>query len=137
MLDPVLIDTGPLVACFNPDDQDHQSCLDKIRLLKGRRLVTSMAIVTETLYLLDFSVLNQEKFLRFIAAELVEVLEFKSDDFLFMADLIKKYQDCPMDFGDATLMVLANRLKTRQIFTLDTHDFRIYRTDRNQTFEII
>lgn len=137
MLDPVLIDTGPLVACFNPDDQDHKACLDKIRLLKGRRLVTSLAIVTETLYLLDFSVLNQEKFLRFIAEGLVEVLELKPDDFLLLADLMKKYQDCPMDFGDATLVVLANRLKTRQVLTLDIHDFGIFRTDRNQAFEIV
>ncbi len=137
MLDPVLIDTGPLVACFNPDDHDHKTCLDKIRLLRGRRLVTSLAIVTETLYLLDFSVANQEKFLRFTAEGLVEVLEFKPDDFLLMADLMKKYQNCPMDFGDATLVVLASRLKTRQILTLDARDFGIYRTDRNQSFEII
>lgn len=137
MLDPVLIDTGPLVACFNPDDQDHKPCLEKMRLLKGRHLVTSSAIVTETLYLLDFSAENQEKFLHFMAAPIINILELTPEDLIAIAHLMKKYRDCPMDFGDATLVVLANRLKTRQIMTLDIHDFSIYRNDRGKTFEII
>lgn len=135
MLDPVLIDTGPLVACFNPDDQDHHPCLEKMKGLRGRRLVTTLAIVTETLYLLDFSLNNQQKFLQFIAAKIVEVVELAPDDFVKIADLMQKYRDCPMDFGDATLVVLSIRLQTRQIFTLDHHDFDIYRTFRGQSFE--
>lgn len=137
MRDPVLIDTGPLVACFNPHDSEHASCLEKLRLLKGRRLVTTLAIVTETLYLLDFSLSNQKKFLQFLATGVIELEELEPDDFLTLADLMQKYQDCPMDFGDATLVVLANRLQTHQIFTLDHHDFSIYRTHRNQHFERI
>lgn len=137
MLDPVLIDTGPLVACFNPDDKDHQPCLDKMRLLKGRRLATTLAIVTETLYLLDFSPENQEKFLCFMASGIVDIPELQPEDLKRAADLMKKYRDCPMDFGDATLVILANRLKTRQIVTLDERDFSVYRTDRDKPFEII
>ena len=135
MKDPVLIDTGPLVACFNPDDQDYRLCLEQMRDLKGRRLVTTLAIVTETLYLLDFSLNNQQKFLQFMASGMIEVLELAADDFLSIADLMRKYHDCPMDFGDATLVILANRLQTRQILTLDSRDFGIYRTDRGQSFE--
>ncbi|MBI2339038.1 MAG: PIN domain-containing protein [Deltaproteobacteria bacterium] len=137
MLDPVLIDTGPLVACFNPDDRDYQPCLDKLRLLKGRRLATTLAIVTETLYLLDFSLENQEKFLHFMSAGVVDIPEFKPEDLKKAADLMKKYRDCPMDFGDATLVILASRLKTRQILTLDSRDFTVYRTDQGKPFEIM
>lgn len=137
MKDPVLIDTGPLVACFNPHDRDHHSCLEKVRNLKGRRLVTTLAIVTETLYLLDFSLHNQQKFLQFMASGVVEVVELAAEDFSEMATLMQKYCDCPMDFGDATLVILANRLKTRAILTLDHHDFDIYRTNRGYSFEKI
>lgn len=137
MLDPVLVDTGPFVACFNPNDNDHKPCLERIRLLKGRRLVTSLAIVTETLYLLDFSVENQEKFLHFMAAGVIDILELEPKDLVTAAGLMSKYHNCPMDFGDATLVVLANRLKTPQVFTLDHHDFNIYRTDKGKPFEII
>ena len=135
MLDPVLVDTGPLVACFNPDDRDHHACLERLRRLKGRRLVTTLAIVTETLYLLDFSLNNQQKFLQFAASGVLEILEMSPEDFLAISNLMQKYRDCPMDFGDATLVILSGRLKTRQIVTLDHHDFDIYRTSRGQTFE--
>ncbi len=137
MLDPILVDTGPLVACFNPDDQDYHSSLEKMRHLKGRHLVTNLAIVTETLYLLDFSLSNQQKFLQFVASSVLEIVELAPEDFSTMADLMQKYRDCPMDFGDATLVVLSGRLKTRQILTLNRRDFGIYRTPRGQTFEII
>lgn len=137
MLDPVLIDTGPLVACFNPNDGEHAACIEKLRFLKGRRLVTTLVIVTETLYLLDFSLSNQKKFLQFMASGVIEVEDLDTDDFLAAAELMQKYHDCPMDFGDATLVVLADRLQTRQILTLDHHDFGIYRTGRSQRFERI
>ena len=135
MLDPVLVDTGPLVACFNPNDREHSRSLEKIRSLKGRRFVSTTAIVTETLYLLDFSLKNQQKFLQFISSGVIELLDLTSEEFLKISDLMEKYQDCPMDFGDATLVVLSHRLKTRQILTLDHHDFEIYRTTLGRPFE--
>lgn len=135
MLAPILVDTGPLVACFNPDDQEHHPCLEKLRSVKGRRLVTTLAIITETLYLLDFSLSNQQKFLQFVASDVLEVLELDADDFLKISLLMEKYRDCPMDFGDATLVILSGRLRTRQILTLDHRDFGIYRTPFGQTFE--
>lgn len=137
MLDPILVDTGPLVACFNPDDQDHKPCLEKLRTLKGRRLVTTLAVVTETLYLLDFSLRNQQKLLQFTASGVLDILELAPEDFLTIADLMEKYRNCPMDFADATLVVLSERLRTRQILTLDHRDFDIYRTSRGQPFEKI
>ena len=41
-----------------------------------------------------------------------------------------------MDFADATLVVLAERLRTRRIFTLDA-DFRVYRLRGRSSFELI
>lgn len=107
-----------------------------MRLLKGCRLVTTLAVVTETLYLLDFSLKNQIKFLQFLAAVVIEVMGLNSEDFLEVAKLMQKYDDCPMDFGDATLVLLSEKLRTKQILTLDHRDFNIYRTG-GRSFEII
>lgn len=137
MPDPVLVDTGPLVACFNPDDDRHADCLETFRLLKGNRLVTTLAIVTETLYLLDFSLSNQRKFLQFLSSGIIEIEEIAFEDFPMIGDLMGKYHDCPMDFGDATLVLLADCLRTRRVFTLDERDFRVYRAARSRHFEII
>jgi predicted nucleic acid-binding protein len=42
----------------------------------------------------------------------------------------------PMDFADASLVVLAERLLLRNVFTLDRH-FRLYRPRHVRAFEIV
>ena len=50
--------------------------------------------------------------------------------------LMKKYQDTPMDLADASLIALAEIMKFRQIFTIDSN-FRIYRLSDGSMLEII
>ena len=38
-----------------------------------------------------------------------------------------KYPDRPMDFADATLVHVAERLSTNVVFTIDHNDFETYR----------
>ena len=40
------------------------------------------------------------------------------------------FEELPMDFADATLVVLAERLATNRVFTLDRRDFGAYRIGR-------
>ncbi len=47
-----------------------------------------------------------------------------------------KYADLPMDFADASLVALGERLKLRKVFTLDRRDFRLYRPRHVRSFEI-
>ena len=42
-------------------------------------------------------------------------------------ELMDKYSDQPMDFADATLVVLAEKYRTDIVFTLDFSDFRAYK----------
>lgn len=45
--------------------------------------------------------------------------------------MMDKYQDVPMDFADATLMLISERLKLKEIISLDK-DFFVYRkSDRS------
>jgi len=46
--------------------------------------------------------------------------------------LMAKYEDLPMDFADATLVVLAESLGTTTVFTLDRRDFGIYQLGRRK-----
>ena len=52
------------------------------------------------------------------------------------AQLMERYADRPMDLADATLVALAEELRLKRIFTLDS-DFRIYRLHGRQAFEIV
>ena len=48
--------------------------------------------------------------------------------------LMRKYRDTPMDFADATLVLLAGRLTLFDILTLDRLGFSTYRTSANKAF---
>ncbi|MGH2351587.1 MAG: hypothetical protein ACRDJN_08240, partial [Chloroflexota bacterium] len=43
-----------------------------------------------------------------------------------LRDLMLRYADLPMDFADATVVELAERLGSETVFTLDERDFRVY-----------
>ena len=45
-------------------------------------------------------------------------------------ELMELYADRPMDFADASLIVAAERLGTRRIFTIDRRHFESYRVQR-------
>jgi uncharacterized protein len=47
-----------------------------------------------------------------------------------------QYRDIPMDLGDASLVVAAEKLQQTVIFTLD-RDFYIYRLLNNQSFQVV
>ncbi|BDI34196.1 hypothetical protein CCAX7_62470 [Capsulimonas corticalis] len=50
---------------------------------------------------------------------------------------MSKYNDRPMDFADASLVALAERLSLTKIFTVDRNDFSTYRIGRKTPFTII
>jgi len=51
-------------------------------------------------------------------------------------ELMVQYADCPMDFADSTLVVVAEDLKTNTVLTTDRRDFSVYRIDGRKRFEI-
>lgn len=126
----VIVDTGPLVAIFDPSDQDHEACTAELGALNHCRLVTTLPVLTEASYLLGFFPEARRSVVAFAGAGAIELGELNADDLTQSAALMRKYEDRPMDFADATLVVLAERLRTPWIFTLDRQDFSIYRIGR-------
>ena len=45
-------------------------------------------------------------------------------------ELMERYSDHPMDLADASLVVAAEELGTRKIFTFDRNDFEAFRLKR-------
>lgn len=124
-----LIDAGPLIALFDKSDRFHNEIK---AFMKGyrSRLVTSWAVVTEVLHMLDFNVSVQLDFLRWLERDALEIPITSTGDITRMIDLSRKYADVPMDFADATLLILSEKEKIREIITIDS-DFHIYR-DRHK-----
>jgi len=125
MLRTVLIDAGPLIALFDKDDAYHERIVQFIK--NGNyKFMSTVTVLTEVMYMLDFYIAVQIDFLRWIADEGVVIYEIKQKNIARMMELIKKYSDRPMDFADATLMIAAEETGIREIISID-EDFDIYR----------
>ena len=129
-----LIDSGPLIALFDRDDRYHEA---SVEFIKNNRyeLITTVASITETLHLLDFSRNAQVDFLTWINAGAVTIEPITADDFQRIQELIIKYADLPMDFADACLVFLGEKLGIDQIATVD-RDFDIYRLEGKKAFTV-
>lgn len=132
----VLVDTGPLVALFDPSDKDGPRCRAQLDKLEGVELITSEAVITETSDLLDFAPAAQAGLQRLLALGRPRVLAIEPAERPRLGDLLQKYADLPMDYADATLVVLAERLGCQRVFTLDRRDFGVYRLGRRK-FELL
>ncbi|MCA1949976.1 MAG: PIN domain-containing protein [Treponema sp.] len=133
MIKSILIDAGPLIALFDKDDRYHKKINEYLK--KNRlKLVSTIAVITEVLHMLDFSVAAQIDFLEWISQEGIIIHNIQQKEITRIIELSKKYQDVPMDFADATLVVAAEQTGLREIITIDS-DFNIYRLFRKEKIE--
>ena len=130
----VVVDAGPLVALFNRRDADHHRVVSFLREYHDR-LFSTLAVVTEVMHVLEFSHNAQQGFLQWMSTGAVERIELSDEDFRRTIELHSKYADRPMDFADATLVAVAERLGIRAVLTLDS-DFRIYRYRGRYSFQL-
>lgn len=132
MQNDVLIDSGPLVALFDKSDRYHDKAMQYIRNFEGR-LITSLAVITEVCYLLDFNINAQLDFLSWINDGAVQIADHQPVDLNHIIEFTRKYADLPMDFADSTLVALGERLNIDKVATVDS-DFYIYRSSKKKPF---
>lgn len=101
-----------------------------MRTFEGR-LITSWAVITEVLYMLDFNVNVQADFLRWIERDAIEIPALNKEQISRIIELLIKYSDVPMDFAVATLIVISEIGKIGEIITIDS-DFHVYRNIRKE-----
>lgn len=135
-MNAILVDAGPLVALLHRDDRHHRACAEALARLRDP-LVTVWPVVTEAMYLLNFSWKAQDALWELLLEETLEVLPLESADHLRMRELMRKYRTLPMDLADAALVCVAERARIRRVFTLDRRDFSIYRPSKLGKFVVI
>ncbi len=138
-MSPVLLDTGPVVALLDAADASHRFVRESfLRLPLGRPLVTSAAVVTEIMFLLQDCAGGPARAAEFLEDAQVRVENvFTASSLKNATSMMEKYADVPMDFADATLTLLAAHFETGDILTLDERGFRTYRFLRNRAFRLL
>ncbi len=122
----ILVDTGPLVALFDPRDGAHQRAKAALAGL-DEELVTTVPVLTEVFHLLGPATRGAEAVRSFLTKGGARVWWLAEGSLARAFKLMDEYGDHPMDLADASLVVAAEALGTTRIFTIDRRDFLSYR----------
>ena len=131
-----IIDTGPWVALIDRSESRHAECVQWLKNFSGR-LYSTEAVLTEVLYLLNFSVIAQCAALDFVLESVVEIVPASTKSLKKTKNLMKKYADLPMDYADATIVCLATDSGMQNIITFDKKNFAIYKLSKKKSFTIM
>jgi predicted nucleic acid-binding protein len=129
----VLLDTGPLVALFKRNDHHHVRAVESHKRNR-HRLLTTLPVITDAWHLVAPAA--QLKLTAFSALAL-NVVDLGEDALDRIHDLVSQYRDRPMDFADASLVVLAERVGVLAIATIDVNGFTAFRSLSGKRFRLV
>ena len=135
----MLIDTGPLVALFDRGDAQHERCLQQLQEIR-EPLQTTVPVLTEAFHMLGPATSRAERLREFIDRGGASIWFLDRTSLRRAFELMETYADHPMDLADASLVVAAEALASRRIFTIDRNDFDTYRVrlgHRHVRFDVL
>jgi predicted nucleic acid-binding protein len=135
----ILVDTGPLVALFDPRDGQHARCAKVLRAIH-EPVLTTIPVLTEAFHMLGPESIGSDRLREFVERGGLSIWFFNRGAVTRAFELMEMYADHPMDLAEASLVVAAEALATRKIFTIDRKDFETYRVrrgHRNYPIEIM
>jgi predicted nucleic acid-binding protein len=131
-----IVDTGPLYATVDEEDQDHARSLEVLRR-PDLRLIIPTLVVTEVIYLIG-SRLGAEVEVGFLAGLEEFVVEAPlPGEWVRIADLVRRYGGFPLGGVDASVIALAERFGADTIITLDQRHFRAVRPRHVAAFRLL
>lgn len=121
-----IVDSGPLIAGANRSDKYHLAAASVLRSATFRLVIPALC-VAEACHILAASCGSKVEadFLRGLTKLDVRLPEV--DDWSRIADLVEKYSDLPLSGTDASVVALAERLRTDLVLTTDHRHFRVVR----------
>ncbi len=134
-----LLDTGFLYAQLNGKDNHHAKVSAAAKLVENDLIILPIPVVTEVTYLLqrDLGIKAVAVFLENLS-ETDFVLETPTaEDYRRAAEVLRKYSDANIDFVDAVIVAIAERLNITKILTVDRRHFGAFKPKHCATFEIL
>ncbi|MGQ0624881.1 MAG: type II toxin-antitoxin system VapC family toxin [Sporichthyaceae bacterium] len=137
----ILVDTGPLVAAADTDDDDHRRCVDLLTGLRlaSRPLLISPLVVAEVSYMIgrDGGSPAEAAFISSIRNGDLTLVDLLPADLDRMVELLDTYEDLRLGAADASVVAIAERLNISDIATLDRRHFTVVRPDHVPAFTLL
>lgn len=124
------------MSLLDKSQTHHQACATFFEAW-DRPLVSTEAVLTEATHLLGALPGGREACVAFFLSGGALLVPTTTASLRRSRELLKQYADLPMDYADATLVVLAEELDTNLVFTTDRRDFGVYRIRGRRRFQIV
>ena len=133
-----IVDTSFLFALADSRDMHHQRAVDTAAVIDDL-LILPITALPEICYLIDSRLghVAMRRFVDTVATGDLQVESVDRDDLGRVAEVLDQYADARVDFVDATIVALAERLKVTRILTLDRRHFDLFRPQHCAAFEIL
>ena len=133
-----LVDTSFLFALTNRNDASHSACAAVIQSVQFQPVVP-ITVLPEIAYLLDARLGHHimQQFVEQITQPIWTLETPTRDDLQRAAGLLQQYHDNRLDFVDATIIAIAERLNIKRVLTLDKRHFQVVQPQHCSSFEIL
>ena len=133
-----LLDTGFWFALLNKNEQMHEQVFMAAQKVSGP-IITTTVVLTEVAYLVrrDLGSVALAAYLESLTVPDYLLVEPTATDYQRAANIVRKYADADIDFVDAILVAIAERLEIKQVLTLDQRHFRLFRPQHCDSFDIL
>lgn len=122
-----IADTGFVIATINRADSYHKRCVEELTAFQ--EIYLPQTTLNEVAFMIGRKGGNLAvwQFISHLPQSSYTVLPIEPVDLARTAELLKQYADSRLDFVDASIVAIAERLKIAHILTLDYRDFGIVR----------
>jgi uncharacterized protein len=133
-----ILDTSFLFALTDQGDRNHQVVLAVAQNV-NEPLVLPVVVLPEVCYLIA-SRLGHQAMRRFVFSmtpDSVQVESLTPGDLVRVHEILEQYADSQLDFTDAVIVAITERLNITRVYTLDRRDFSIIRPSHCDYFELL
>jgi len=133
-----LVDTSFLVSLTNPKELHHEACATLARQL-DERLIVPYVVLPEATYLI-YKYQGHQIMRRFMQQMTHPAWNFEplqAVDLVHISSTLEKYSDLNLDFVDAAIVAIAERLNISRLLTLDRRNFLVIRPSHCSTFTLL
>jgi predicted nucleic acid-binding protein len=134
----MIVDSSALVALFNRRDPHHDT-VSAALASDDDDLVLSPFVLAEVGDLVSrrLGVAAELDVLRALSSEAWTLAPFASADVVRATEVVERCRDLDVGLADASLVVLADRYRTRRIATLDRRHFEVLRPLSGGRFTLV
>ncbi|MFZ0545058.1 MAG: PIN domain-containing protein [Candidatus Promineifilaceae bacterium] len=134
----VIFDSSFLFALTYSKAKRHEDCVQLARSLR-EKFIIPVTVLPEVTYLLAnrFGHYYMREFVSKVSKSEWHLENLSGEDLERASELLSVYADARLDFADATIIAMAERLGVETILTLDRRDFRMIRPKHIPYFNLL